>query len=211
MLRVQLVSLVLLLLKVRVMLLVPMLLVRVLLVLLMPELQVVLVFLLLLLLLLLGPSFEEGIKMCFFPLVWRTPSSCGLPPSSPPGYFQAGLDPGPGPPLPCWWRWWWPPLYLLLLLLTWLTSFLCFQVAGGKTWRYGQFVYTPSTWGVFLPPSQSSADPRILMSPGWLWSHPLSGTAGRHSPSRLSRPGIWGGWNPQPGHRHLNMPPGPPQ
>ena len=55
---------------------------------------------------------------------------------------------------------------LCLLLLTWLTPFLCFQVAGGKTWRYGQFVYTPSTWGVFLLPS--FADPRILVSPGWL-------------------------------------------
>ena len=34
-----------------------------------------------------GAFFEEGIKMCFFALVWGTPSSYGLPPSSLPGYF----------------------------------------------------------------------------------------------------------------------------
>ena len=34
-----------------------------------------------------GAFFEEGIKMCFFPPVWGTPSSYGSPLSSPPRYF----------------------------------------------------------------------------------------------------------------------------
>ena len=101
----------------------------------------------------------EGVRLCLFPTFSGTPSSFWPPRSSPPGcLFWAGRDAGLAPLLACWW--WWSLLCLLLLL--WLLPFHCFRFFGGKTWRYGRFVYTPMTLGVFPPPPPSFAGPRLL-------------------------------------------------
>ena len=152
-------------------------------------------------------GFEVGIPLNFFPLVWGNPSSSVSPRTSPLCHlFWAGPDSGPEPRLSyCWW--WWL-LKLLLLLLPLLLHSL---VSRGRTSRCGQFVCRTNTSVSAPPPSLSSVRPHWLESRGWLWSHPSSGTSGRHNPRRLSRPGIWGVYTPPLGRRSLNRPQKPPQ
>ena len=177
--------------------------------------MLVLLLLLLLLLLLFGPFFEEGMR--FFSPGYGTPSSFWPLPSSPLDcWVWAGLDPGPWPPLLCWLCWWWwplrPPLLLLLFVVVgWRSFFFVFRALGAKLGDVANLLTPPAPGASSLHQHNHLPIPADYRFRGWLWSHPLLGTAGRHSPRRLSRPGIWGGWTPQPGQRHLSMLPGPPQ